>query len=79
MNYQKLEETAMCYKCNHKAICKIVYQTNDCGIQQTKWDCSHYTEEVYTFEQVQELVKLNQQLAQEIENLKRGKEVSEVD
>lgn len=28
------------------------------------------TEEIYTFEQVQELVKLNQQFAQEIENLK---------
>ena len=29
------------------------------------------TVEVYTFEQVHELVKLNQQFAQEIENLKR--------
>ena len=45
MDYQKLEETAMCYKCKHKAICKIVYQTNDCGIQRAKWNCSHYTEE----------------------------------
>lgn len=45
MDYKKLEETSMCYKCNHKAICKIVYQANDCSIQLTKWNCSHYTEE----------------------------------
>ncbi len=45
MNYKNLEKTAMCYKCKHKAICKIVYQADDLGIQSAKWNCSHYSEE----------------------------------
>ena len=45
MDYRHLEKTAMCYRCIHKELCKTVYQTNDLGIQQSKWDCPKFTEE----------------------------------
>ena len=44
MNYQKLENASVCYRCKNKEICKIVYQADDCGIQRANWDCSHFTE-----------------------------------
>lgn len=45
MDYQHLEKTAMCYRCIHKELCKTVYQADDLGIQQSKWNCPKFTEE----------------------------------
>lgn len=45
MDYQHLEKTAMCYRCIHKELCKTVYQADDLGIQESKWNCPKFTEE----------------------------------
>ena len=47
MDYQYLEKTAMCYRCVYKEMCKTVYQADDLGIQQSKWNCPEFTEEMH--------------------------------
>ena len=63
MDWQNLHKSSMCYGCIHKDICKTVYQADDCSIQLSNWNCSHFAKTklvanvTFNKEEVEELVE----------------------